>query len=321
MRRFSRLFYLLVIAGCLYFPITSHGYVAYESHVFFSQALTHDVMKLLPRAMGNYIFQNRYDYFRGFTYMARDRRNSIYKNKDLEEIRREAYERLMRDIPFCVEALKGGELKLDTNGNNVAGRLGMIAYSIALLKMPEFPDLEYLEKFVRSFEESIVNNLVDIRVFYDGYGDFVCLGDLMERFKPEEMPAFVHQRNPLYAAEMKEDIFAPFRPPDKFNRLIVLTNVDYNRFYTNMINDILDAFVYIWKCSGMDLAHPSYGAPPGTMVIRHLRGRVGNSAGVLAKPSLEPIAFRPPPPRPLYRGQGGQGQYQGEQPPPPNMNQ
>ena len=84
---------------------------------------------------------------RGMTFMTREIQVNPGKCKDLEEIRREAYERLSRDIPYCVEAFKGGEIKLDTAASNVAGRLGMIVYSIMLQKMPAFPDLEYLEKF------------------------------------------------------------------------------------------------------------------------------------------------------------------------------
>jgi hypothetical protein len=41
-----------------------------------------------------------------------------------------------------------------------------------------------------------------------------------------------------------------------------------------MINNILDTFVYIWKCSGMDLAHPSYAAPPGTVIKRPSRRQI-----------------------------------------------
>lgn len=293
-RKYPKLFVISFLIICAFFPNKCMAYVAYESSVFFLQSITGDLEKFLPRAMGNYIFQNRYDFSRGMTFMIRDIKSTVYKSKDLEEIRREAYERLMRDIPFCVEALKGGELKLDTHANNVAGRLGMIAYSITLLKIPDFPDLEYYEKFMRTFEESINDYLIDLYVYYDGYGDFKCIGDLMERFKRQEMPTFKHVRNPLYAANMKEDRFAMFRPPDKFERFIIETNIDLNRVYNDIINDIMDAFVFIWKCSGMDLEHPSYGAPPGTMITRLKRGNLGISAGALSKPSVEPAQFQQP---------------------------
>ncbi len=100
--------------------------------------MTGDLVKLLPRAMGQYIYQNRYDFFRGVTFTIRDVLGSPAKQLDLEECRNRAYERLMRDIPFVIEALKGGELKLDTNANNIAARLGMIAYDVTLASMPSF---------------------------------------------------------------------------------------------------------------------------------------------------------------------------------------
>lgn len=132
----------LILVGLLVIIIASpaSAYVSYETHSSFLETVTRDILKLLPRAMGSYIYQNRYDFIRGMTFMTRDIRVNL-KNKDLEEIRREAYERLMRDIPFCMEALKGGELKLDTSATNIAGRLGMIAFSIYLVKIPTFPDL------------------------------------------------------------------------------------------------------------------------------------------------------------------------------------
>ena len=110
--------------------------------------------------------------------------------------------------------------------------------------------------------------------YYDGYGDFHSLGELMERLKPEDMPTFVHLKNDTYAAQMKEETFSVFRAPDKFNRNMILTDVDINDVYSSMINNILDTFVYIWKCSGMDLAHPSYAAPPGTVIKRPSRRQI-----------------------------------------------
>lgn len=284
----------LWIAACalvavMAFPAS--GYVIYDTHVHFLQALTKDMVKLMPRAMGSYIFQNRYDFFRGMTFMTRDIQFNPGKLKDLEEIRREAYERLQRDIPYCVQAFKGGEIKLDTAPANLAGRLGMIAYSIRLLKTPDFPDLEYLEKFSMLLDEAIADSQIDVFVFYDGYGDFHSLGELMERLKQTTTPAFKHVRNENYAGRMKEDVFAMFRPADKFHRQIILTDHDVNEIYSNIVNDVLDAYVYIWKCAGMDLAHPSYAAPPGTVISRPSRRRA-IAGGILSRPA-------PPPPPPV----------------------
>jgi hypothetical protein len=254
--------------------VPAQAYIPYDTHVMFLDLATKDMLRLLPRAMGSYIYQNRYDFMRGMTFMTREIRVNPGKCKDLEEIRREAYERLSRDIPYCVEAFKGGEIKLDTAASNVAGRLGMIAYSIMLQKMPAFPDLEYLEKFSMFLDEALVENVIPIWLFYDGYGDFHSLGELMERLKPEDMPTFVHLKNDTYAAQMKEETFSVFRAPDKFNKNMIMTDVDINYVYSSMINNILDTFVYIWKCSGMDLAHPSYAAPPGTVIKRPSRRQI-----------------------------------------------
>lgn len=283
----TRKLLLLFVACALvaFVALPAKSYVAYYTHVSFLETLTKDILKLMPRAMGSYIFHNRWDFERGMTFMTRDIRSNPGKMKDLEEIRREAYARLMRDIPYCVEAFKGGEIKLDTTSANLSGRLGMIAYSIILLKIPEFPDLEYLEKFSMLLDELIADSQIDVFVYYDGYGDFNSLGELMERFKPCDTPAFRHVKNDLYAAIMKEDIFAVFRAPDKFNRQIVLTDHDVNEIYSNIVNDIIDAYTYIWKCSGMDLQHPSYSAPPGTVIARASRRRV-ISGGVLSRPPL-----------------------------------
>ncbi len=279
-----------VLVTAMALPV--RAYVPYDSQVFFCETVTKDILRLLPRAMGQYIYQNRYDFLRGMTFMTRDIQYNPLKVKDMEEIRREAYERLMRDIPYCVEALKGGELKLDTPASNLAGRLGMIARSIILLKMPDFPDLTYLERFSMSMEEMITDSLIDVWVYYDGYPDFNSLGELMERMKPEDMPTFRHVRNESYVSQMKEEIYAPFRAPDKFNKNIIVTDIDVNGVYSNQVNNILDAFVYIWKCSGMDLAHPSYAAPPGTVVSRSKRLSVARSAG----PLFRRIATPPPTP-------------------------
>jgi hypothetical protein len=261
-----------------------HAYVPYDSQVFFFEAVTKDILKLLPRAMGQYIYQNRYDFLRGMTFMTRDIQYSPLKLKDLEEIRREAYERLMRDIPYCVDAFKGGELKLDTAPANLAGRLGMIARSIILVKMPDFPDLIYLEKFAMAMEEAITYSLIDVWVFYDGYPEFNSCGELMERLKPQDMPTFRHARNEQYVSQMKEEIYAQFRAPEKFDKHMLVTDIDMNSVYSNQINSILDAFVFIWKCSGMDMAHASYAAPPGTVIARPKRMSVARSAGALSKP-------------------------------------
>jgi hypothetical protein len=247
------------------------AYIPYDTHVMFLDVVTKDLLRLLPRAMGSYLYQNRYDFMRGITFMTREIQVNLGKCKDLEEIKREAYERLCRDIPYCVDAFKGGEIKLDTSASNLSGRLGMIAYSIMLQKMPAFPDLEYLENFSMLLDEVIVESVIPVWLFYDGYGDFHSLGELMERLKPEDMPTFVHMKNDTYAAQMKEETFSIFRAPNKFNKNMIMTDADINYVYNNMINNILDTFVYIWKCSGMDLAHPSYAAPPGTVIKRPSR--------------------------------------------------
>jgi len=88
---------------------------------------------------------------------------------------------------------------------------------------------------------------------------------------------------------MKEDPFVIFRAPDKFDRTMLLTDIDVNSIYNNMINNILDSFVFIWKCSGKDLAHPSYAAPPGTVIKRASR-RTMLSGGVLSRPAPLPTA-------------------------------
>ncbi len=277
----------LIVMGLAVVP--AGAYVIWDTHVTFLDIMTKDMLKLLPRAMGKYIYGNRYDFFRGMTVMTRDIRFGPRKMKDLEEIRREAFARLHRDIPYCVQAFKGGDIKLDTSANNLAGRLGMIAYSIMLLKTPEFPDLDYYERFSRTFDEIIVDDVIDVWVFYDGYPDFNSLGELLERLRPAEMPTFKHVRNENYPGFMKQDVYAMFRAADKHDMYMVLTNRDLNEIYSDAINCILDAFVYIWKCSGMDLQHPSYAAPPGTIIERPSRRRV-LGAGTLSRPvPLRPL--------------------------------
>jgi hypothetical protein len=286
---------LLILVLFLAAANPAKAYVPYDTHVFFLETAVKDFIRFIPRSMAQYIYQNRYDFLRGMTFMTRDIRFSPAKLKDIEEIRREAFARLSRDIPYCVEALKGGDLKLDTAPANLAGRLGMIAYSIILLKLPDYPDVEFLEKFTMAFEEIIFEGTIDLWVFYDGYGDFKCLGELLERLKKTNVPDFVPVRNDLYEAFMREDTFAILRAPYKFNKNMVVTNIDCNRIYADMLNDIADAFMYIWKCSGMDLAHPSYAAPPGTMISRKKRGTMSWSAGALSTPiQAEPIAAPPP---------------------------
>lgn len=299
---------ILVAAGLITFAtiLAAPAYVVYDTHVNFLEAVTKDLLKLIPRAMGSYVFQNRYDFMRGMTFMTRDIEFGPRKLKDIEEIRREAYERLMRDIPYCVEAFKGGDIKLDTSAANLSGRLGMIAYSIILIKMPDFPDLEYLKKFSMALDELIADNGVEICLFYDGYPNFHSLGELMERLRPEFTPTFEYVRgnqqydqgtdyfNPRYIASddyfaaMREDVYSMFRAPEKLKRNLEISDVDINRIYNAMLNDMSDALTYIWKCSGMDLAHPSYAAPPGTLISRADRRRMLSSGGSTNKPSQSP---------------------------------
>lgn len=258
---------------------------AYYMSIQFMDALVGDLVKLIPRAMGSYIYQNRYDFTRGYTFMKRNVMSNPFKQIDLEEVRRNTYARLMRDIPYCIQAFEGGDIKLDTSASNLAGRLGMIAYSISLLKVPPTPGLEYLEKVYATVESAIADSQLDVFLYYDGYADFNSLGELMERLQPEGMPTLIHVRNDRYPGTMKEDIFAMFRPPPKFEQALVLTDTDINRIYSSTINSIADVFVFIWKTSCMNLAHPSYAAPPGTVIKRDSR-RTSLSAGVLAKPLL-----------------------------------
>ncbi|MFH1113479.1 MAG: hypothetical protein V1792_06125 [Pseudomonadota bacterium] len=282
-----RLMYILpsvVLVLSAVFP--AWGYVAWDSRVRFMEDLTKDFIRLIPRSMGKYIYENRYDFFRGMTFMDRNIMSSPKKLRDLEEIRREAYARLMRDIPYCVQAFKGGEIKLDTSANNLAGRLGMITYSIILQKIPEFPDLAYLERFYRAMEEIVTEGIIDVWVFYDGYGDYCSLGELMETLKIGDMATYKYIRDKNYNANMKEDMYSVFRAPEQFTPHIVVTNRHVNNIYSNMVNSVADTFTYIWKDSGMDLAHPSYAAPPGTIVSRPSR-RAILSGGSVQKPSTK----------------------------------
>ncbi len=267
--------YLMITAVffALATPDAQAAYRNYDLHAAFLQTLVKDVVKLLPRAMAYYIYQNDYDFFRGSTFMLRNMENGPRKLKDPEEIRREAYARLLVDIPYVVEAFNGGEIKQDSSHANIASRLGMIAFSIYLLKLPDTPDLVYLRWLRTSFEALIVENSIDLRVYYDGYQDFLSLGELMERLQPEFTATLIMRENNEYAAQMREDPFSMFRPPERMKKHIILTDVEANRIYGAAVNGILDAYVYIWKCSGMDLAHPSYSAPPYTMIYRRAAGK------------------------------------------------
>jgi hypothetical protein len=281
---------LIILPGTSAFALCGAGsgggnLDGYEGEVRFFEILTGDLLKLLPRAMGSYLYNNRADFQRGVTFMIRNIESNPLKQKDFEEVRRDAYGRLMRDIPYCVEALKGGELKLDTTPGNLAGRLGMIAYSIFLQKMPTMPDLVYQERVCASFVGSVTDFSVDIWLFYDGYGDFHSLGELMERLGLEGMPEFRHVRNDQFASRVREDPYFMFRYPDKFDRNMIVTSVDMNDLYNSVVNNILDAYVYIWKCSGMDLAHPSYAAPPGTVITRTSRRMGGTQQARERRPS------------------------------------
>ncbi|MEW6114506.1 MAG: hypothetical protein AB1664_20395 [Thermodesulfobacteriota bacterium] len=290
LRRLLPILQVLAILAIATMP--AQAYVAYHSHETFLQVVTKDIVKLLPRAMSSYIFENRYDFMRGMTFINRDVLINPGKMRDLEEIRKDAFHRLSRDIPYCVQAFKEGEIKLDTSHNNLAGRLGMVAYSIILADMPDLPDLEYLERFSRSLDSLVGAHGMDVWVYYDGYGDFHSLGELLERFRPGPMPQFRHARNELFPIRMRHDTFASLRAPEKFDIHMTFNDMDVNTIYTKMINDILDAFTYIWKCSGMDLAHPSYAAPPGTVIQRRtLRRTVAGMAGPRT-------LTRPPAPRP-----------------------
>ena len=295
-----------ILVVLLTFPATA--YVAYDSHLLFLDTMTKDLLKLLPRAMGSYLYQNRYDFTRGMTFMTRDILFHPLKVKDVEEVKRQAYERLMRDIPYCVQAFKGGDIKLDTSQNNLAGRLGMIAYSILLMKIPDFPDLEYLERFTRTFDEAIGESVIDVWVYYDGYSDFNSLGELMERLRPDEVPGIINARNDTreirdmnlrpFVGSYKEDTYVMFRAPEKFIPHLVLTRRDINRIYSEIVNCVADAYVFIWKSSGMELSHPSYAAPPGTVIDRGSRRRI-LPGGALTKlpthPTEEAAGIEPPP--------------------------
>jgi hypothetical protein len=262
----------------------------YDGMLKYMEIMTGDILKLLPTAMGSFIYNNREDFGRGMSFVIRDIESNPLKQKDFEEVRRGAYARLSRDIPYCAEAFKDGELKMDTAPGNLAGRLGMIAYSIMILKMPTFPDLTYQERFCASFTGAVKDSQTDIWLFYDGYGDFHSLGELMERLNLEGMPSFRYVRNDHFAIRVKDDPYFMFRYPDKFEPNMVVTSVDINDIYNSIINNILDAYVYIWKCSGMDLAHPSYAAPPGTVISRTSR-RAGSA------PNVESLGRQTPLPR------------------------
>lgn len=257
-----------VVLIVLFMVQPASSYVAYESHLVFLRYIVNDVLRMVPRSMGSFIYQNRYDFMRGLTLTTRDLKVTPLKTKDLEELKRDAYARLSRDIPYCVEAFKEGEIKLDTSASNLSGRLGFIAYNILLLNMPTFPDSQYLEDFSRTLDILIGERLIGVWVYYDGYGNFHSLGELMERLKDTQVPKFRYIRNRRFPIQVREDVFHAFRFPDKQNTQIVMTDDDVNDTYNEALNDIADVFVYIWKCSGMELAHPSYTAPPGTTITR-----------------------------------------------------
>lgn len=258
----------IALAAIVGAPCTGDTYNNYDLDAVFFQTLTKDALKLMPRAMAYYIYENDYDFFRGITFMLRDIEDGPRKLKDPEEIRREAYARLLIDIPYCISAFSGGEIKQDTSHANIASRLGMIAYSIYILKLPDTPDLRYLRGLRNTLEELIVENTIELRVYYDGYQDFLSFNELMDRLKPEFTVTFSSKENKEYMAQMREDPFSMFRPPERLEKRIIMTDLEANEIYGAVINGILDAFVYVWKCSGMDLAHPSYSAPPYTMIFR-----------------------------------------------------
>ncbi|MBI5572591.1 MAG: hypothetical protein HY914_21785 [Desulfomonile tiedjei] len=243
----------------------------YDLFIKYSKIMTGDLLKIVPRAMGQFIYQNRDDFIRGMTQSLRDVEQNPLKQKDFEEIRREAYARLMRDIPYCLEVFKGGDLKMDTSPANLSSRLGMIAYNIAILKLPTFPDVTYQDKVSGNLAQAIVDDHIDLWLYYDGYGEFNSLGELMERLRPAGMPTFRFVRNDLYTVKMREDVFSMFRPPNKFDRNMLVTTLDFNEMYSTIVNCVADTYMYIWKCSGMDLEHPSYSAPPGTVISRRSR--------------------------------------------------
>ncbi len=64
------------------------AYNNYDLHVAFLQQLTKDAVKLMPRAMAYYIYQNDYDFFRGITFMIRGIEDGPRKLKDIEIIYR-----------------------------------------------------------------------------------------------------------------------------------------------------------------------------------------------------------------------------------------
>lgn len=179
---------------------------------------------------------------------------------------------MLIDIPYCIEAFGEGQTKQDTSHANIASRLGLIAFSIYLLKLPGSPDLVYLKRFRTVFEELVVENSVNTKFYYDGYRDFLSFAELMERLQAEFTLTLVQRDNKGYAARMREDPFSMFRPPERMERHIIITDFEVNQIYEAIINGILDAYMYIWRCSGMELAHPLCSAPPYTTMFRHSRG-------------------------------------------------
>ena len=94
-------FIQLMAAGCMVIALSSGACAQdyFYRHTTLSRSVLKDLEKLLPRAMGYYIYRNQDDFMRGITFMTRQIQTGPAKNKDIEEIRREAYARLMRDIP------------------------------------------------------------------------------------------------------------------------------------------------------------------------------------------------------------------------------
>ena len=65
--RIAAIALLIMIAS-----VPAQAYIPYDTHVSFLDLATKDMLRLLPRAMGSYIYQNRYDFMRGMTFMTRE---------------------------------------------------------------------------------------------------------------------------------------------------------------------------------------------------------------------------------------------------------
>ena len=135
--------------------------------------------------------------------------------------------------------------------------------------------IEGIDEIRRWAENEVIGgNLIDVWVYYDGYGDFNSLGELMERFQDGITPSYRYVRNKKFPVELREDIFSMMRFPKKFKEQMILNDAQVNYMYNEMVNGILDAYVFIWKCSGMDMAHPSYPVPPGTIISKPTQRKV-----------------------------------------------